>query len=217
MTRDNLAGVRLLLAPKSIAVIGRVSPAGNDWPADRSEPDTSRVQRISVSGEPACRVGLLGSRVSAPSPTFPEPVDLAVVAVPKQYVLAVAEDCGEPGVQGLVVISAGFPRAAREGAARRERARSRSCGAPACGWSGPNCMGVFNADPAVSMNATFAPRMPPFGRVAFVSQSGALGFSVLDYAHEYGIGISQFVSVGNKPDVSGNDLLCMWEHDPTVR
>ena len=77
-------------------------------------------------------------------------------------------------------------------------------------------MGVVNADPDVSMNATFAPSMPPFGHAAFVSQSGALGLSVLDYAREYGIGIWQFVSVGNKPDVSGNDLLVHWEHDPSV-
>jgi len=82
---------------------------------------------------------------------------------------------------------------------------------------GPNCMGVLNTDPAVSMNATFAPVMPPTGGAAFVSQSGALGVSVLDYAAEYGMGIAQFVSVGNKPDVSGNDLLLHWEHDPSVR
>src|SRR3954466_10922972 len=81
---------------------------------------------------------------------------------------------------------------------------------------GPNCMGVMNSDPAISMNATFATTMPSFGPAAFVSQSGALGLSVIDYAREYGIGISQFVSVGNKPDVSGNDLLEEWEHDPSV-
>ncbi|MGH2898178.1 MAG: GNAT family N-acetyltransferase, partial [Solirubrobacteraceae bacterium] len=81
----------------------------------------------------------------------------------------------------------------------------------------PNCLGIINTDPAVSMNATFAEAMPPFGHAAFVSQSGALGVSVLDYAREYGIGISQFVSVGNKPDVSGNDLLLAWEHDPMVK
>jgi len=77
-------------------------------------------------------------------------------------------------------------------------------------------MGVLNADPAVSMNATFAPSMPPFGHAAFVSQSGAMGLSVLDYAQEYGIGIAQFVSIGNKPDVSGNDLLLHWENDPAI-
>lgn len=78
-------------------------------------------------------------------------------------------------------------------------------------------MGVLNGDPAVSMNGTFYPNLPPAGHAAFVSQSGAMGLSVLDYAREYGIGISQFVSVGNKPDVSGNDLLEAWEHDPAVQ
>ncbi|MDE3128505.1 MAG: acetate--CoA ligase family protein, partial [Gemmatimonadota bacterium] len=81
----------------------------------------------------------------------------------------------------------------------------------------PNCMGVINTHPGISMNATFAPGMPPAGHAAFVSQSGALGVSVLDYAREYGIGIAQFVSVGNKADVSGNDLLEHWEHDDNVR
>ncbi|MEZ4587864.1 MAG: acetate--CoA ligase family protein [Gemmatimonadales bacterium] len=81
---------------------------------------------------------------------------------------------------------------------------------------GPNCMGVLNAAPAIAMNGTFFPNLPPAGRAAFVSQSGALGLSVLDYAREYGIGIAQFVSVGNKPDVSGNDLLETWEQDPDI-
>jgi acyl-CoA synthetase (NDP forming) len=78
---------------------------------------------------------------------------------------------------------------------------------------GPNCMGVMNTEPGVSMNATFAPTMPPAGPVAFLSQSGAMGVTILDYASEYGIGISQFVSVGNKPDVSGNDLIQYWADD----
>jgi len=143
------------------------------------------------------------------------PVDLAVVAVPKQYVLAVAEDCARSGVRGIVVISAGFREVGPEGA-QRERLLVEVVRRAGMRMVGPNCMGVLNADPAVSMNATFAPLMPPFGGVAFVSQSGAMGFSVLDYAHEYGIGISQFVSVGNKPDVSGNDLLLQWDQDPTV-
>ena len=143
------------------------------------------------------------------------PVDLAVVAVPKQHVLAVAEDCVKAGVRGIVVISAGFREVGPEGA-ERERLLVEVVRRGDMRMVGPNCMGVLNADPAVSMNATFAPLMPPFGGVAFVSQSGAMGFSVLDYAREYGIGISQFVSVGNKPDVSGNDLLVHWEQDPAV-
>jgi acyl-CoA synthetase (NDP forming) len=81
---------------------------------------------------------------------------------------------------------------------------------------GPNCLGVLNTDAAVSMNATFAPVMPPSGQIGFVSQSGALGLSVPDYAQEKGIGIAQFVSVGNKADVSGNDLLLEWENDERI-
>jgi len=146
---------------------------------------------------------------------IPDPVDLAVIVVPRDAVPGVAEECGAAGVRGLVVISAGFKEVGGDGieAERRlveivRRHRMRMVG--------PNCMGVLNADPVVSLNATFAPTMPPFGHAAFVSQSGALGLSVLSYAKEYGIGISQFVSVGNKPDVSGNDLLLQWEHDPAV-
>jgi acetate---CoA ligase (ADP-forming) len=146
---------------------------------------------------------------------IPDRVDMAVVTVPKEAVLEVAEQCGQIGVKGLVVISAGFREVGGEGV-ERERKLVEIVRRHGMRMVGPNCMGVLNTDPAIAMNATFAPSMPPFGGAAFVSQSGALGLSVLDYAQEYGIGISQFVSVGNKPDVSGNDLLEYWEHDPSV-
>lgn len=146
---------------------------------------------------------------------IPDPVDLAVIVVPKDHVLEVAEGCGRKGVRGLVVISAGFKEVGEVGAAA-ERQLMEIVRRYSMRMVGPNCMGVLNADPAISLNATFAPTMPPFGHAAFVSQSGALGMSVLDYAKDYGIGISQFVSVGNKPDVSGNDLLLQWEHDESV-
>ena len=147
--------------------------------------------------------------------SVPEPIDLAVIVVPKEHVLAVARSCGQAGVRGLVVISAGFREIGGIGV-DRERQLVDIVRQYSMRMVGPNCMGVLNTDPAVSMNATFAPAMPPLGRAAFVSQSGALGVNVLDHAAEYGIGISQFVSVGNKPDVSGNDLLEQWEHDPSV-
>ena len=145
----------------------------------------------------------------------PERVDVAVIAVPKEHVHAIADECGRAGVRGLVVITAGFKEVGGSGVEAEQRLVDivRRYGMR---MVGPNCMGVLNGDPAVSMNATFAPTMPPFGPVAFVSQSGALGLNVLDYASEYGIGIAQFVSVGNKPDVSGNDLLRQWEQDPAV-
>ncbi len=146
---------------------------------------------------------------------IPDPVDLAIIVVPREHVLPVAESCGKKGVRGLVVISAGFREVGEAGAAA-ERQLVEIVRRYEMRMVGPNCMGVLNGAAEVSLNATFAPTMPPFGHAAFVSQSGALGLSVLDYAKEYGIGISQFVSVGNKPDVSGNDLLLQWEHDDTV-
>ena len=146
---------------------------------------------------------------------IPEPVDLAVITVPAAQVVQVAEECGQHGVRGLVVISAGFKEIGGAGV-ERERALMQIVRKYDMRMVGPNCMGVLNTDPAFSMNATFAPTMPPGGAVGFVSQSGALGLSVLDYAREYGIGVAQFVSVGNKPDVSGNDLLSYWAQDPAI-
>ncbi len=207
-------GIKALLAPRSIAIIG----------ASR-RPDTIGRQIVrnlleyGFSGavypvNPAAHS--IASVKAWPSVgALPERVDVAVVVVPKQHVLNVANDCGKAGVKALIVISAGFREMSTEGRAQ-EQELLRIVRGYGMRMIGPNCMGIVNADPAVSMNATFATAMPPFGHAAFVSQSGALGLSVLDYAREYGIGISQFVSVGNKADVSGNDLLEHWEHDPAV-
>ena len=147
---------------------------------------------------------------------IPDPVDLAVIVVPKQHVLAAAEECGQAGVKGLVVISAGFAEVGGEGV-ERERRLLETVRRYGMRMVGPNCMGVLNSAPTVGMNATFGPTVPPFGPVAIISQSGAIGQSILDLAGELGIGVSQFVSVGNKPDVSGNDLLQYWDQDPDVR
>ncbi len=143
----------------------------------------------------------------------PGPVDLAVIVVPKEQVLGVAEECIAKGVKGLVVISAGFAETGAEGRARQDKllATVRAAGVR---MIGPNCLGVLNTDPTVRLNATFAPTWPPAGNVAFSSQSGAIGLAILDYAKELGIGISHFASVGNKADVSGNDLIEYWEQDP---
>ncbi|RMH23258.1 MAG: CoA-binding protein [Gemmatimonadetes bacterium] len=146
----------------------------------------------------------------------PGPIDLAVVVVPKEHVLDVVEECGQVGVGALVVISAGFREVGGEGVERERRLRER---ARHYGMRvvGPNCMGVLSNDPAVRMNATFAPSMPPPGATSFMSQSGALGVTILDYAAEFGIGVREFASVGNKADVSGNDLLEYWGADPDTR
>lgn len=143
---------------------------------------------------------------------IPDEVDLAIIVVPKQHVCGAAEACGRKGVSGLVVISAGFAEVGGSGVERQKQLMDivRRYGMRLVG---PNCMGVLNTAPDRSMNATFAPTMPPAGPVSFMSQSGAMGVTILDYAAEYGIGISQFVSVGNKPDVSGNDLVQYWADD----
>ena len=203
-----------ILKPRSVAVIGasrRADTIGHEilanivkygftgavYPVNPNAPSIHSIKAYPSVGD------------------IPDAVDLAVIVVPKEHVLAVAESCGQKGVRGLVVISAGFKEVGEAGAAA-ERQLVEIVRRFGMRMVGPNCMGVLNGAADISLNATFAPTMPPFGHAAFVSQSGALGLSVLDYATEYGIGISQFVSVGNKPDVSGNDLLLQWEHDDTV-
>jgi len=143
----------------------------------------------------------------------PRPVDLVVVAVPAQAVEAVVAEAAEAGARGVVVISAGFAEVSDEGRAAQDRIRdlAREAGMRLIG---PNCMGLLNTDPRFSLDATFAPLFPPAGNVGFLSQSGALGLAVLDYARALHIGMSSFVSVGNKADVSGNDLLAYWKDDP---
>jgi len=120
--------------------------------------------------------------------------------------------CGRKGAKALVVISAGFAETGKEGQAKQAEL-IHLCRSAGMRLIGPNCMGILNADPAVHMDATFAPGMPPTGRVGFSSQSGALGLAIIELANSLGLGISTFVSVGNKADISGNDLLRYWEHD----
>jgi acetyl coenzyme A synthetase (ADP forming)-like protein len=145
-------------------------------------------------------------------PTVP---DLAVIVVPKHLVLGVVRECVQTGVKGIVVITAGFREVGGDGV-ELERELLALVRENGLRMVGPNCMGVMNTSPAVSMNATFAPAMPQNGPIAFMSQSGAMGMTILDYAMEYGIGISQFVSMGNKADVSGNDLIEYWQDDEEV-
>ncbi len=145
----------------------------------------------------------------------PDPVDLAFVAVPAAAVLDVARDCAAKGVRGLVVISAGFSEVGEHGRALERELVSfvREAGMR---MVGPNCMGLINTAVSAQLNGTFSLIYPPTGNVAMSSQSGALGIAILDYALSTNLGISQFISVGNKGDVSGNDLLLAWEDDPAT-
>ena len=146
---------------------------------------------------------------------IPGPVDLAIIVVPAAKVLEVAEGCGAKGVRGLVVISAGFAETGAEGRARQLELL-RVCRASGMRLIGPNCMGILNTDPAVRLDATFAPGVPPEGRLGFMTQSGALGLAIMDYARTLGLGLSTYASVGNKADISGNDLLRYWKQDPAT-
>jgi acetyl coenzyme A synthetase (ADP forming)-like protein len=143
----------------------------------------------------------------------PQVPDLVIVCVPAAYVSDVVDEAGQLGVRAVCIVSAGFSEAGEEGQARHEDLMERARG-HGLRIVGPNCMGLMNASSAVRMNGTFSRTFPGEGRLAFSSQSGALGLAVLEYADDLGLGISTFVSVGNKADISGNDLLLYWEHDP---
>ncbi len=144
---------------------------------------------------------------------LPEPVDLAIIAVPRDAVLGVVDDCAARGVRALVVLSAGFAEVGHEGAELQKRLveKVRSYGVRLIG---PNCLGLVATDPDVRLNATFIPYFPPHGGVAMSSDSGALGLAALAVSGRLGLGISSCVSVGNRADVSSNDLLEYWEDDP---
>ncbi len=146
---------------------------------------------------------------------IPDPVDLAFIVVPSHLVIPAVKDCADKGVQGVVVISAGFSETGPEGA-ELERELVETVRSAGMRMVGPNCMGVLNTDPRVVVDGQFSPFFPPVGNVAMSSQSGALGIAILDYANRNAIGISSFVSVGNKGDISGNDLLLYWEGDPNT-
>lgn len=146
---------------------------------------------------------------------IPSDVDMAVIAVPAKTVAKVADECGLKGVHTLIVISDGFKEVGAEGASRERELRDIALG-HGMRIVGPNCMGVINTDASVRLNATFSPVYPPAGNVAFLSQSGAMGLVVLEYASNLGIGMSTFVSVGNRADISSNDLLDYWEQDPST-
>ena len=144
---------------------------------------------------------------------IPDDVDLAVIVVPREHVIAAVEECGQKGVKGVVVISSGFREVGREGV-EREKKLVEVLRRHGMRMIGPNCMGIVNTDPAYLLDATFAPTPPIRGGIGFLSQSGAMGAAILARARELGLGISMFASMGNKADVSGNDLLEYWDADP---
>jgi acetyl coenzyme A synthetase (ADP forming)-like protein len=204
--------VRTVLAPRAVAVVGasrRPGTIGAALVANlKSAGFKGPIYPVNPHG-----VEIDGLRTYPRVSAIVAPVDLAVIAVPAAAVEDVVVDCAAAGVRAVVVISSGFAEVSPEGRAAQDRLTHLVRGA-GMRMVGPNCMGVLNTDPAVSLNATFAPHWPPLGNVGMLTQSGALGLAVLDYVRQLNIGMSTFVSVGNKADLSSNDLLGYWADDP---
>ena len=157
-----------------------------------------------------------GRPVYATVRDLPEPVELAVIAVPRDAVRQVVDDCAASGVKGIICLTAGFAEVGDAGRALQQQLVEQVRGY-GMRLVGPNCMGVVNADPDAPLNASFSPIFPPHGGLALSSASGALGAVILALAARRHVGISSFASIGNRADVSSNDLLQYWVGDPATR
>jgi acetyltransferase len=210
-----IASIRHLLCPKSVALIG----------ASRYQGTIGNIMlRCMLQGGYSGTVypvnpnigSVMSVKTYASILDIPDEVDLAVIVVPAKLVARVADECGQKGVRTLIVISDGFREVGPEGAAREQELRNIALG-HGMRVAGPNCMGILNTDAEISLNATFSPVFPPAGNVAFLSQSGAMGLTILEYAQNLNLGVSTFVSVGNRVDISPNDLLEYWEQDKATK
>lgn len=150
------------------------------------------------------------------NPQIPKGTDLAILAIPRDRVLPAVDECAAAGVRAVVVITGGFAEADAEGRALQEKLLERVRG-HGMRMVGPNSMGLVNTDPEVVLNASVSRDLPPHGSVAMSSQSGALGLAMLALARQRHLGVSTFISVGNKADISGNDLLQYWQGDEATR
>ncbi|MFY1670822.1 GNAT family N-acetyltransferase [Plantactinospora sp. WMMB334] len=209
------ASLRPLLAPRSVAVVGAGrKPGGIGHETLRSllrYNFTGRVYPVNPHATEVC-----GLPAHPSLSALPEPVDLAVIAVPAPAVVDTVRDAAAAGARSAVVLTSGLGEG---GAAGRSAQRELVEVARAHGIRlvGPNCIGVVNTDPEVRLAAAFAPVLPPAGGLGVASQSGAVGIALLEHAERAGCGLSSFVSLGNKADVSGNDLIAYWYDDPATR
>jgi acyl-CoA synthetase (NDP forming)/L-amino acid N-acyltransferase YncA len=217
-SRDRTAehrSLRPMLAPTSVAVVGagrRPGSIGHE--VLRALVDGGFTGPVYPVNPNAAEIA--GRKAYPSVAAIGEPVDLAVVAVPAAAVEAAMADCAASGVRAAVVLTSGLGEVGGDGAAA-QAAMVRLARAHGVRVAGPNCLGVINTDPDVRLTATFAPSIPPAGGLAVASQSGAVGVAILEHAARAGLGISTFVSLGNKADVSGNDLLAYWYDDPATR
>ena len=206
------AAVAHVLRPASVALLGVSRRPGSVGAAVLRNLLTGRYRGRLAVVHPRAR-SFDGVPVHRTIADVPGPVELAIVAVPAEVVTDVARECGAAGVRALVVLSAGFAELGPGGAGRQDELLE-TCRAAGMRLVGPNCLGVIDTAPDVCLNASFAPVAPRPGSVGFASQSGAFGIAAIAEAARRGLGISSFVSTGNKADLSGNDLLQYWESDP---
>jgi acyl-CoA synthetase (NDP forming) len=213
--RAEAEAVRLLLAPRSIAVVGAGRErhgVGHAVLRNLLVHDVNaRVHPVNPHAEHVCGVPAV-ARVE----DIDGPVDLAIVVVPAADVPPAVEDCGRKGVKAVIVISAGFGEAGPEGAAL-SAATVRAARRFGMRLLGPNCLGVINTDPDVRLHATYATPHARPGPVALLSESGTVGGALLDRVAEAGLGASSFAAIGNRADVSANDMLQYWADDDRTR
>ena len=213
--RAEARSIRSLLAPRAVVLIGasrREGTIGNTLLHNlRRAQFTGPLLAVHPEVDEIAGVPCYRSVAQAPGP-----IDLAVIAVPAEQVMDAITDCGAARVRGAVVVSSGFGETGRpQGRLLQEEliAHARANGLRIIG---PNALGILNTDPHVRLNASLVSDLVPRGRIGFFAQSGALGVSVLNQAQERGLGVSVFVSAGNRVDVSANDLLQFWEDDETT-
>ncbi|MFF8773921.1 GNAT family N-acetyltransferase [Kitasatospora sp. NPDC015120] len=217
--RAEARSVQRLLTPRSVAVIGvsrRPQTVGRALLRDLlagSAGDGLPVHAVNRAAAPGTELD--GVPVHRSILDIPGPVDLAVIAVPASAVPEAVAECGARGVQGLVVVTAGYAETGPEGR-DRQRALVRQARAAGMRVIGPNAFGLISTDPERPLNASLAPALPARGGFGVFCQSGAIGVALLEAAHRRGLGISSFASVGNRADVSGNDFLQYWAEDPAT-
>jgi acetyl coenzyme A synthetase (ADP forming)-like protein len=207
--------LRPIFEPRSVVVIGASRQPGSVGYAVLDGLLNAGFTGVVYPVNPKARA-IRGVRAYPTVREVPDEIDLAVIVVPAPVVPQVMEECGQRGVKGAVVISAGFKETGPEGAALEAQVKAIAH-RYGIALVGPNCLGVLNTAPDVRLNASFAKAMPEPGRIAFISQSGALCTAVLDYARGQQIGFSKVVSMGNKADVNENDFLRYLWHDPQTR
>ena len=211
MLKEQLDGI---MRPKSIAVVGastKEHTIGSDIMKRLQEYKfTGKIYPINPKG------GVIeGLQAYTTVNEVPEDIDLAIIVVNSKFVLGTIDQCNEKGIKGLCIIAAGFKETGKEGA-ELEKQLTEKLNEYGMRCVGPNCLGVVNTDPEISMDGCFAESLPERGNIGFVSQSGALGGGILNILKDLNLGFAQFISIGNQADVNAETALEYWENENDV-